>query len=117
MKRVFICEKCGRVVPHDTQRCMFCGKIFTGVRCPRCDFTGESSLFKNGCPVCGYTGRMREAGKKKSSHKKKTKRYISVPDGSGRSGKMLPLSVYKITGIVVFFLLVVLVVIIIRFYI
>ena len=25
------------------------------MRCPACDFTGEDSLFNEGCPVCGYS--------------------------------------------------------------
>jgi hypothetical protein len=25
------------------------------VRCPGCGFTGEEGLFRDGCPVCGYS--------------------------------------------------------------
>jgi hypothetical protein len=25
------------------------------VRCPACGFTGEEGLFRDGCPVCGYS--------------------------------------------------------------
>jgi hypothetical protein len=50
----FFCENCGAEVNRDTGRCPSCGRIFASVRCPSCGFTGAESLFKEGCPVCGY---------------------------------------------------------------
>ena len=50
----FFCENCGTEVNRDTGRCPSCGRIFASVRCPSCGFTAAESLFKEGCPVCGY---------------------------------------------------------------
>jgi hypothetical protein len=56
MKARFRCDNCGRQVPlkHDT--CPHCGKRFTAVLCPVCQFEGDASLFRGGCPSCGYQG-------------------------------------------------------------
>jgi len=56
MKARFRCNNCGRHVPlaHDT--CPHCGKRFTAVLCPVCQFEGDDSLFAKGCPRCGYQG-------------------------------------------------------------
>ncbi|MDR0402737.1 MAG: hypothetical protein LBH35_04010 [Treponema sp.] len=50
----FFCENCGAEVNRDTGRCPSCGRVFASVRCPACGFTGGESLFREGCPVCGY---------------------------------------------------------------
>jgi len=42
-----------------------CGSIFDLVRCPTCDFVGEDALFKEGCPVCGFSSaNSRDSGQK-----------------------------------------------------
>jgi len=51
----FFCESCGEEVPRNSKNCPKCGKYFASVRCPSCAFTGEEILFKEGCPVCGYS--------------------------------------------------------------
>jgi len=51
----FFCEDCEAEVPRDAKKCPKCGRNFASVRCPSCDFTGEESFFKGGCPVCGYS--------------------------------------------------------------
>lgn len=53
-KAKFYCENCGFEVPQNAKFCNHCGKFFTFVRCPMCQFTGESKKFTNGCPKCGY---------------------------------------------------------------
>lgn len=53
-KAKFYCESCGYEVPQNARFCEHCGKFFTFVRCPSCYFTGESKIFTNGCPKCGY---------------------------------------------------------------
>ena len=53
-KAKFYCESCGSEVPQNAKFCGTCGKFFTFVRCPNCLFTGESKIFTNGCPKCGY---------------------------------------------------------------
>jgi ribosomal protein L32 len=66
MKRgKFFCENCGTEVRPNAKVCPHCGRFFRAVRCPVCSFTGESMLFLQGCPNCGYaggTGRGKAAG-------------------------------------------------------
>ena len=50
----FFCEACGNAVSLKASKCPHCGKLFESVKCPKCEFTGASELFSNGCPVCGY---------------------------------------------------------------
>lgn len=52
----FYCENCGAEVRHNTKVCPKCGRFFSAVRCPKCAFTGDASLFRQGCPSCGYAG-------------------------------------------------------------
>jgi hypothetical protein len=51
----FFCDKCGYEVSQDATSCPGCGRSFSSVKCPMCEFVGEASLFTNGCPVCGYS--------------------------------------------------------------
>ena len=53
----FFCENCGAEVPRDAKTCPGCGRYFSSVLCPSCGFAGEEALFRNGCPVCGYSTR------------------------------------------------------------
>lgn len=70
-KALFYCESCGSEVPQNAKFCNTCGKFFTFVRCPKCQFTGDSKKFTNGCPKCGYalkkTDTRQGIGHKKSS--------------------------------------------------
>ena len=50
----FLCEHCSATVDYDAPVCPSCSRIFSGVRCPECDFKGLGRLFLNGCPQCGY---------------------------------------------------------------
>ncbi|MDR3130383.1 MAG: zinc ribbon domain-containing protein [Treponema sp.] len=50
----FFCENCGAEVPLRAKDCPRCGRTFLSVRCPSCGFTGEETLFDQGCPACGY---------------------------------------------------------------
>jgi rRNA maturation protein Nop10 len=59
----FFCENCGAEVPRAAKNCPRCGKYFASVKCPGCGFVGEEELFKEGCPVCGYsTAPAKESG-------------------------------------------------------
>ena len=51
----FFCDKCGVEVPQDAKTCPGCGRSFSSVRGPACNFVGRSELFAAGCPVCGYS--------------------------------------------------------------
>lgn len=56
MKRPrYFCEHCGAEVGRDASVCPKCGRFFSSVKCPRCGFSGEPFLFRNGCPTCGYS--------------------------------------------------------------
>jgi hypothetical protein len=55
MKRPkFFCENCKKEVSVRDKICPHCGKFFSEVRCPKCNFTGAGDLFFSGCPGCGY---------------------------------------------------------------
>ncbi|MFW5812407.1 MAG: zinc ribbon domain-containing protein [Alkalispirochaetaceae bacterium] len=56
--RRFFCENCGEQVKPTAKVCPGCGAFFTNVRCPRCSYTGKAHEFSQGCPVCGYLGRI-----------------------------------------------------------
>ena len=55
----FFCENCNAEVPKNAKTCPQCGRQFASVRCPACEFTGEETLFRDGCPVCGYSSKTR----------------------------------------------------------
>ncbi len=50
----FFCEYCGTEVRQSDKFCRHCGKFFSSVKCPSCGFSGDSKLFRDGCPACGY---------------------------------------------------------------
>ena len=50
----FYCEFCGVEVGKDARVCPRCGRFFSSVKCPKCDYVGKSDDFTSGCPVCGY---------------------------------------------------------------
>ena len=52
----FYCENCGKGVRPNARVCPHCGRFFSAVKCPACNFSGEVALFMAGCPNCGYTG-------------------------------------------------------------
>jgi ssDNA-binding Zn-finger/Zn-ribbon topoisomerase 1 len=51
----FFCDNCDAEVPADAKAWPNCGRFFSSVLCPSCGFAGEQSLFKDGCPSCGYS--------------------------------------------------------------
>ncbi len=50
----FFCENCGTEVRQQDRVCKHCGKFFASVKCPSCGFSGDSKIFRDGCPACGY---------------------------------------------------------------
>jgi hypothetical protein len=55
MKRPhFYCEFCGAEVSKDARVCPRCGRFFSSVKCPKCDYVGKPDDFNSGCPICGY---------------------------------------------------------------
>jgi len=86
----FFCDNCGQEVGDDLKTCPFCGRYFASVRCPKCGFHGEDSLFVNGCPSCGYSAdgpAGKAGGKKRKRKRKKAQRLPAEP---------LPASAYVI---------------------
>jgi len=64
----FFCEFCGSLVRPADKICPHCGSFFNQVRCPVCQFQGESKLFYKGCPVCGFAaGSAGDDGKAKAA--------------------------------------------------
>jgi len=51
----FFCDNCGYEVGGDVKICPYCGRHFASIRCPACDYSGPDKMFKNGCPLCGYS--------------------------------------------------------------
>jgi len=54
VKPKFFCEFCGTEVKQNDKLCSHCGKFFASVKCPSCGFSGDSRIFRDGCPACGY---------------------------------------------------------------
>lgn len=50
----FFCENCGSEVRQNDKVCAKCGRFFSSVKCPSCGYSGDSAIFRDGCPVCGY---------------------------------------------------------------
>lgn len=71
----YFCEFCGSLVRSGDKICPHCGSFFSQVRCPACQFQGESHLFRDGCPVCGFAGgaAVESAGKASARAKKGAK--------------------------------------------
>ena len=76
----FYCEACGNAVSLKASKCPHCGKLFDSVRCPKCEFTGASELFSNGCPVCGY---LSSGGKATEGDFITVEKGLVAPDAEG----------------------------------
>ena len=63
-KAKYFCENCGAEVLSKARFCPHCGKFFSAVRCPNCNYTGQVSEFKSGCPRCHYTDSSLNGNKK-----------------------------------------------------
>ncbi|OQY40351.1 MAG: hypothetical protein B6229_01995 [Spirochaetaceae bacterium 4572_7] len=72
--RRFFCQYCGAEVPLNADICPSCKKEFGEVLCPKCNYTGSSIKFFNGCPKCGYL----KNKAKPTLLKKKKERPLSV---------------------------------------
>jgi len=72
----FFCENCQNPVAFDAPNCPHCGVLFSGVKCPRCHYSGNITRFKKGCPKCGYIHVLSSGIK--TSHKNEYK--STIPD-------------------------------------
>ena len=86
-KARFFCETCGTEVSAGARSCPGCGKTFTAVRCPRCDFVGSVVDFSAGCPSCGY-------------NVPSVPTAAPAPGRAGRKNALLPRRYYRIALIV-----------------
>jgi predicted amidophosphoribosyltransferase len=77
----FYCENCGAEVPLLAKSCPQCGRSFTSVRCPSCGFTGEESLFRRGCPICGFSLKKAEKEKQKQLQQKQVSQTANETGG------------------------------------
>ncbi len=105
-KARFFCEYCDTEVPEEAKFCPKCGKFFASVRCPACGFTGEHSLFTNGCPACGYAmsgpipekKEIKQGVKEKNKSLKKHKNSVSPVEKKKRQGDdSLPSWIYVLS--------------------
>jgi hypothetical protein len=102
-KTRFLCEFCGQEVPYNIDKCPYCGKIFTAVKCPVCHMTGKPDDFYNGCPRCGYmTPRPRTPKSRKANP-------AAGRAGASRGKKPLPHWFYPASGVVLVLVLIALI--------
>ncbi|MFP4483219.1 MAG: double zinc ribbon domain-containing protein [Spirochaetaceae bacterium] len=86
----FYCENCGKEVRASAKVCPHCGRFFSAVRCPVCGFTGESRLFLQGCPSCGYAGATGQPDRPDSGFEVYDVESISGGEGASRRGRASP---------------------------
>ncbi|MDR2537007.1 MAG: zinc-ribbon domain-containing protein [Treponema sp.] len=91
-KPKFYCDNCGTEVEQSASECPKCGRSFTSVRCPVCNFVGEVSVFDNGCPSCGYSA-------PKTAKTSAQPRPMEPVLNSSRYTDALPLWVYLVSGV------------------
>lgn len=104
-KPKFFCQYCDAEVHQNAKQCRNCGRFFASVNCASCGFVGESELFTNGCPVCGYAGSDKE---KKNKPKYNIKKGIKIKFSREFSNDPLPLWMFLVPTIVLIILLVIL---------
>ncbi|MGL4987194.1 MAG: double zinc ribbon domain-containing protein [Treponemataceae bacterium] len=54
MVKKFSCDFCQTEVPLDAVICPTCGRSFSAIKCPKCNYKGSSAEFNNGCPKCRF---------------------------------------------------------------
>ena len=99
----FFCEYCGTQVKQNDRVCPHCGKFFSSVKCPSCGFAGDSRIFRDGCPACGYAVAINPLGVSSRARKaKKGKGSKSSNTARGKGDETtdpLPLWVYAVSVI------------------
>jgi hypothetical protein len=92
----FFCDKCGVEVPQDAKTCPGCGRSFSSVRCPACDFVGEAALFATGCPACGYSAGSADQTKTASGGGARAVEAAPRSERQWRQHASLPLWIYVV---------------------
>jgi predicted RNA-binding Zn-ribbon protein involved in translation (DUF1610 family) len=75
----FFCESCGSEVRQNAKFCLHCGKFFASVKCPSCGFIGDSRLFRDGCPACGYAVYAKDSPSTRKTGAKKKEEADPLP--------------------------------------
>ena len=77
----FFCEHCGVEVSAASRNCPKCGRFFASVKCPSCGYSGETALFRDGCPACGYAlpGTPVSTSQRSASKKNRSRRTDPLP--------------------------------------
>ena len=88
----FFCEHCNAEVKRDARFCNRCGHFFASVKCPACGKVGSSSIFENGCPVCGYA-----VGSSSDSNNSKNINLTTKKKQTIQKDESLPFWIYAIT--------------------
>ena len=108
LKTRFVCESCGNDVPYNAEVCSFCGRKFSGIKCPVCKRSGRPEIFRSGCPGCGYLSpEMDNLAKTETVklEKKHRKKRIKKKDSS---------SIYILLSVLLIMIISVLVILIIK---
>ncbi len=100
-----MCENCGNDVPFNAEVCSFCGRMFSGVKCPVCKMAGRPEIFRRGCPSCGYLSPKMDNLKKTETPVKRTKKRIDKKDSS---------SLYLLLGVLLIMIISVFIIFIIK---
>ena len=66
----FFCDNCGYEVGSEAKLCPYCGRYFSSIRCPNCEYSGPDRMFQNGCPLCGYSAPAKKDPKSKPIREK-----------------------------------------------
>jgi len=75
----FFCDNCGYEVSSDVKACPYCGRFFSSIRCPACDYSGPDKMFQNGCPMCGYSAPPPQKTGNKPRRKKNRRTAETLP--------------------------------------
>jgi hypothetical protein len=75
----FFCDNCNYEVDIELKACPYCARHFSSVRCPSCSFYGPDEMFRNGCPMCGYSASPSKAPKIQEKTPKRKERASAEP--------------------------------------
>ena len=97
----FFCDNCSYEVSSEAKLCPYCGRYFSSIRCPKCEYSGPDRMFQNGCPMCGYSAPPQKAPQNKPVRGKKSSNSRSAP------AEPLPFWTY-IIAVIIFMIVIIL---------
>lgn len=112
----FFCESCGSEVPKNARTCPTCGKFFASVRCPKCNTTGSTEDFLDGCPSCGYAVHsstyggygFKTPGSKNSAKTKRNKSFSLFENKNKGDSSPIPFWIYLVCIVILIILIIML---------